>query len=78
MRIASLIPVRVGLLLMLVALAGCEERGRYEMRTAGGSTPNEDRVWVLDTATGKISLCFESAAKIRCLEESQAFGASKK
>ena len=63
---------------MLVALAGCEERARYEIKATGGSTANEDRVWVLDTATGKITLCFESAAKIRCLEETQAFGASKK
>ena len=74
----AFIPVRVGLMLILVALAGCEERGRYEIKAAGGSTPNEDRVWVLDTATGKISLCFESAAKIRWLEETQAFGANKK
>ena len=78
MSIAFSIPVRVGLLLILVALAGCEERGRYEIRATGGSTPNEDRVWVLDTATGKINLCFESAAAIRCLEEAQAFGANKK
>ena len=82
MRIQStfgpLTPTRAGILLILVALAGCEERGRYEIRAAGGSTANEDRVWVLDTATGKVSLCFESAAKIRCLEETQAFGANKK
>lgn len=78
MSFASFVLSRVGLMLMLVALAGCEQRGRYEIKAAGGSTPIEDRVWVLDTATGKISLCFESAAKLRCLEEAQAFGASKK
>ncbi|WER48609.1 hypothetical protein CupriaWKF_27960 [Cupriavidus sp. WKF15] len=30
----------------------------------------EDRVWVVDTESGRVSLCFEAAARIRCLPQS--------
>lgn len=55
-------------MLAVVALAGC----RYQLEVAGGSTMAEDRVWVLDTFTGRVSLCYETAARIGCLEPNSA------
>ena len=62
--------MRFIIVLILFALTGCDAHGRYQIVSAGGSSIEEDRVWVLDTATGRVSLCYESAARIACLEQS--------
>jgi hypothetical protein len=53
-----------------MALAGCDQPGRYQITAAKGSTPEEERVWVLDTKTGRVSLCFEHAGAVKCLHAS--------
>jgi hypothetical protein len=62
---------------LLVALAGCDSQSRYEMQAAHGSTPEEDRVWILDTFTRQVSLCYESAATVKWLAQSSAPTASR-
>ena len=51
--------------LALLLLAGC---GRYQIVPAHNSD-DEIRVWRLDTITGVVRLCYESAAKVRCTEQ---------
>ncbi len=70
--------MKVAIVLTLLALTGCDAPGRYQIAVAKGSSMQEDRVWVLDTATGRVSLCYETAARIGCLEESWAPGPKKK
>lgn len=70
--------MKLAITLVLLALTGCDAPGRYQIAAAGGSNAEEDRVWVLDTATGRVSLCYETAARIGCLEESWAPGPQKK
>lgn len=68
-------------LVILLLLSGCdnfEQRGRYQMVVAGGSTTTEDRVWVMDTTNGRVSLCYETAAKIGCLPQGWAAESPKK
>lgn len=56
---------------VLLSLTGCDLQGKYQIVAAIGSNANEDRAWVLDTKTGQVNLCYESAAHIKCLEQSQ-------
>jgi hypothetical protein len=42
--------------------------GRYSHAPVSPGNPQEDRVWVLDRLTGKLFLCYENAASIRCLK----------
>ncbi len=60
--------MKIAALLFLVLLAGC---GRFQAVPAVGATAYESRVWRLDTITGAVSLCYETAATIRCLQPSQ-------
>lgn len=61
-------------ILLLVFLAGCSQSdGRYQMVAAQGGIPSEIKVWVLDTVSGKVSLCYETAATINCLPPSNRF-----
>jgi len=54
----------------IIVLSGCDQPGRYQIEAAKGSTQAEDRVWILDTKTGQVSLCFEHGGAIKCLKES--------
>jgi len=54
----------------MVVLAGCDHAGRYQLAATRGSTSEDDRVWVLDTKTGRVSLCYEHAATVKCLRSS--------
>lgn len=69
-------------LVCLFAIAGCDftdkPLSKYQMVAAKGSTPQEDRAWVLDTTTGRLSLCYESAAQLKCLDQGSALVAPKK
>jgi hypothetical protein len=61
-------------ILFLILLAGCNRADeRYQMVAAQGGSPTEIKVWVLDTVTGKVNLCFETAATIKCLSPSNRF-----
>lgn len=63
-------------ILLLALLAGCNQASsRYQMVAAQGGNPSESKVWVLDTVTGKVSLCYENAAVINCLAPSSRFPA---
>ncbi len=55
---------------ILLVLGGCDQRGRYQIEATTGSTPNDDRVWVLDTKTGRVSLCYEDPGAVKCLQAS--------
>lgn len=55
-------------ILVLLTLAGCDVPGRYQIAVVGHTSTDEDRVWVIDTKTGGVSLCYESAAQIHCLK----------
>lgn len=59
------------IILLLLSLVGCDFQSKYQIVAAMGSSANEDRAWVLDTKTGQVSLCYESAAHIKCLEQTQ-------
>ena len=54
----------------MLAIAGCEQPGRYQIAATTGSTSEDDRVWVVDTKTGRVSLCYEHAAAVKCLHAS--------
>ena len=69
------------LLLTLAAVtlcAGCDQPARYQAVPATGSPASEERVWIIDTKTGAASLCFESAAKISCLQAGPDFDNKKR
>lgn len=59
---------------LVLTLAACEKHGRYQIVAAHGSPAQEERVWVLDTESGKVSLCFETSAHIDCLSQSESPG----
>lgn len=59
--------MRYFFLSLLLILGGCDQPGRYQIEATKGSTTEEERVWVLDTKTGRLSLCYEHAAAIKCL-----------
>jgi|KBSMisStandDraft_5_1062788.scaffolds.fasta_scaffold50432_6 hypothetical protein len=63
------------LLIFLVTLiAGCDDaKERFRMIPTQPSPSHEDKVWVLDTKTGRVRLCYESGAIIKCLEPSTKF-----
>lgn len=63
---------------LLVALAGCERQGRYQAVAAHGSTAQEDRVWLVDTEAGRVSLCYEASGRVSCLPQSEAPSEAKK
>lgn len=54
----------------LLLLGGCEQPGRFQIEASKGSTPEDDRAWVLDTKTGRVSLCYEHAGAVKCLHTS--------
>ena len=56
--------------ILLVLLVGCDQTGRYQITAAKGSTPEDDRAWILDTKTGRVTLCYEHAATVKCLHAS--------
>jgi hypothetical protein len=62
--------VRYLLLSLMLVLGGCDRPGRYQIEATRGSTPDDDRVWVLDTKTGRVSLCYEHAGAVNCLRTS--------
>lgn len=60
-----------GVLLCLL-LCGCDQtpfqsKGRFQMVGIPLSPNHEDKVWVLDTATGSLRLCYEMNAAVKCL-----------
>lgn len=57
-------------LALVIVLAGCDQPGRYQIEATKGSTPDDDRAWVLDTKTGRVSLCYEHAGAVKCLHTS--------
>lgn len=59
---------------LLLTVGGCDKHGRYQIVATHGSTAQEDRVWVVDTESGRVSLCFEASARINCLPQSEAPG----
>lgn len=63
--------MKIFLLVVGLLLSGCDAQGKYQIVAAKGSTADEDRVWILDTVTGRVSLCYESAAQIKCLGQSE-------
>jgi hypothetical protein len=42
--------------------------GRYSLSPVSPGNPNEDKTWLLDRLTGKLTLCYENAASVRCLD----------
>lgn len=66
----------IGIAVIALGSTGCEQvtaqspAANYQMVAAKGSTPAEDRAWILDTKTGSVRLCYESAAAIHCLTQS--------
>jgi hypothetical protein len=62
--------VRYLILSLIILLVGCDQPGRYQITATRGSTADDDRVWVLDTKTGRVSMCYEHAAAINCLRSS--------
>ena len=64
------------ILTLLFAITGCDlsdkPQAKYQVVAAKGSTPNEDRAWVLDTVSGRLSLCYETAATVKCLDQATA------
>ena len=62
--------VRYLFLGLMIVLTGCDQSGRYQIEATKGSTPADDRVWVLDTKTGRVSLCYEHAGAVKCLHTS--------
>lgn len=63
---------------LLLAVSGCDKHGRYQIVAARGSNAQEDRVWMVDTDTGRVSLCYETSAHVACLEQSEAPGLQAK
>jgi hypothetical protein len=62
------------LMLMAMVLVGCDQtKGQFQIVAAPASPNHEDKVWILDTRTGRVSLCYETAARIKCLEPSSKF-----
>lgn len=61
------------MLLCATLLGGCEQGPRYDLRVAPASPSHEDKVWQMDAATGRVRLCYEYAATIKCLEPSDPF-----
>jgi len=57
-------------LALLTVLGGCDQTPRYQIEATKGSTPEDDRAWVLDTKTGRVSLCYEHVGAVRCLQSS--------
>jgi hypothetical protein len=65
--------MRLAIVLLLMVFVGCDqEKGRYQMQ-AIHSNPDEDKVWILDTVTGRVMLCYETAARVGCLEPGWKF-----
>lgn len=63
--------------LLATLLAGCEKaesEGRFRMTAFQGNTENDDRVWLLDTLTGRVSLCSKNTQGIGCLDSNRALG----
>lgn len=63
-------------ILLLALLTGCNQAGsRYQMVVAQGGNTTESKVWVLDTVTGRVNLCYELGfpAVINCLVPSNRF-----
>jgi hypothetical protein len=56
--------------IILMILVGCDQPGRYQIAASKASTPEDDRAWVLDTKTGRVALCYEHAAAVKCLHAS--------
>jgi hypothetical protein len=52
--------MRIWLVALLAAIAGCAEHGRYQMVQSGNS------VWRLDTRTGSLEACGFESAKPAC------------
>lgn len=63
---------------LLAALSGCDKSPWYQMAAAHGSSGQEDRVWVLDTESGRVSLCYEASARIACVPQSEPSGKQSK
>lgn len=61
------------LLIALAGLAGCDQWQADRYQIVAAPSTREDKVWLLDTRTGRVRLCFESAAAIRCVEPSVGF-----
>lgn len=51
-------------------LFGCDQSGWYQIAASKVSIPEVDRVWILDTITGRVVLCYEHAAAVRYLHAS--------
>lgn len=63
--------MRYAIILFAFLIGGCEKADRYQIVAAKGSTPEEDRAWVLNSETGKVSLCYEHLAEVKCLRQSK-------
>lgn len=57
-------------IILLMTLVGCDQTGRYQITATKGSTPEDERAWVLDTKTGRVTLCYEHTATVKCLHAS--------
>ena len=66
--------VKIGVIsLLCLLLCGCDSgawpvsKGRFQMIGIAHSPNYEDKVWLLDTSTGALRLCYETAAIVKCL-----------
>jgi hypothetical protein len=66
--------MKVFLLIFCLALAACDQiGGRYQMQPVQTGPNHEDKVWILDTHTGAVRMCYETAAIIKCLAPGAPF-----
>jgi hypothetical protein len=78
MRPPIALRIAIASCLLLLTLSGCDRSPRYQIAPAHGSNAQEDRVWVLDTESGRVSLCYEASARIACLPQSEPPGEKAK